>query len=120
MPGRAVRQRRVGGGREFDGPRTDSNKVVALWHWAENSRANQPSDPTGRSASFHVARSVAVTHIRSVPLQRWIAPQLSKLVQKAPSGPNWVHEIKFDGFRMAARIERSKVQLLTRSGLDWT
>jgi bifunctional non-homologous end joining protein LigD len=53
-------------------------------------------------------------------LPRWIAPQLSKLVETAPTGPKWVHEIKFDGFRMAARIERGKVQLLTRSGLDWT
>jgi len=50
----------------------------------------------------------------------WIEPQLSKLVEKAPAGDNWVHEIKFEGYRMAARIERGKVQLLTRSGLDWT
>jgi bifunctional non-homologous end joining protein LigD len=55
-----------------------------------------------------------------MPLPRWVEPQLSKLVERAPTGPNWVHEIKFDGYRMAARIERSKVQLLTRSGLDWT
>ena len=55
-----------------------------------------------------------------MPLPRWVEPQLSKLVEKAPTGPRWVHEIKFDGYRMAARIERGKVQLLTRSGLDWT
>ena len=55
-----------------------------------------------------------------MPSPRWIAPQLSKLVEKAPTGPNWVHEIKFDGYRMAARIDCGKVQLLTRSGLDWT
>jgi bifunctional non-homologous end joining protein LigD len=55
-----------------------------------------------------------------MPLPRWVEPQLSKLVEKAPSGPQWVHEIKFDGYRMAVRIERGKVQLLTRSGLDWT
>ena len=30
-----------------------------------------------------------------------------------------MHEIKFDGYRMAARIDRGKVQLLIRSGLDW-
>ena len=53
-----------------------------------------------------------------MPLPRWVEPQLSKLVEKAPTGPQWVHEIKFDGFRMAARIDRGKVQLLTRSGLD--
>ena len=55
-----------------------------------------------------------------MPSPRWVEPQLSKLVAKAPTGPNWVHEIKFDGYRMAARIDRGKVQLLNRSGLDWT
>ena len=55
-----------------------------------------------------------------MPPPRRIQPQLSKLVEKPPTGPNWVHEIKFDGFRMAARLNRGKVQLLTRSGLDWT
>jgi bifunctional non-homologous end joining protein LigD len=53
-------------------------------------------------------------------LPHWIKPQLSKLVAKAPTGPQWVHEIKFDGYRMAARVDRGKVQLLTRFGLDWT
>ena len=40
--------------------------------------------------------------------------------RKSATGPRWVHEIKFDGYRMAARIDSGKVQLLTRSGLDWT
>jgi ATP-dependent DNA ligase len=53
-------------------------------------------------------------------LPRWIEPQLCELVEKAPSGPGWVHEVKFDGYRMAARINHGNVQLLTRSGLDWT
>jgi ATP-dependent DNA ligase len=43
-----------------------------------------------------------------------------KLAEKAPTGKLWVHEIKFDGYRIAARIDRGKVQLLTRSGLDWS
>jgi len=42
------------------------------------------------------------------------------MVEVAPSGPQWVHEIKLDGYRMGARIERGRVQLLTRTGLDWT
>jgi DNA ligase D-like protein (predicted ligase) len=53
-------------------------------------------------------------------LPKWIKPQLCKLAAKAPSGPLWVHEIKFDGYRIAARIDQGAVQLLTRSGLDWT
>jgi DNA ligase D-like protein (predicted ligase) len=50
----------------------------------------------------------------------WIKPQLCKLVDKAPTGGQWVHEVKFDGYRMAARIDRGNVRLLTRTGLDWT
>jgi len=50
------------------------------------------------------------------PLPRWIPPQLCQPVEIAPSGPQWLHEIKLDGFRMSARIERGRVQLLTRTG----
>ena len=57
---------------------------------------------------------------RDSALPRFIPPQLSQLVEKPPSGPQWVHEIKLDGFRMAARIDNGRVQLLTRTGLDWT
>jgi DNA ligase D-like protein (predicted ligase) len=58
--------------------------------------------------------------VKNPGLPRFIEPQLCKLVETAPSGEQWVHEVKFDGYRMAARIDRGKVQLLTRSGLDWT
>ena len=57
---------------------------------------------------------------RALPLPPWIPPQLTQLVQAAPSGPQWLHEIKLDGFRMAARIERGGATLLTRTGLDWS
>jgi ATP-dependent DNA ligase len=53
-------------------------------------------------------------------LPRWIEPQLTKLATKAPSGAQWVHENKFGGYRIAARIDRGRVNLVTRSGLDWT
>jgi bifunctional non-homologous end joining protein LigD len=41
-------------------------------------------------------------------------------VDNAPEGEGWLHEIKLDGYRTAARIEGGKVRLLTRTGLDWT
>jgi len=53
-------------------------------------------------------------------MPRWVEPQLSQLVKEAPDGPDWLHEIKFDGYRMHARLDRGRVQLLTRKGLDWT
>jgi bifunctional non-homologous end joining protein LigD len=50
----------------------------------------------------------------------WVKPQLCKLVDAPPQGPEWLHEIKYDGYRMHARLDRGRVQLLTRTGLDWT
>jgi bifunctional non-homologous end joining protein LigD len=50
------------------------------------------------------------------PLPLFVPPQLSQTVKKPPSGPQWVHEIKLDGFRMAARVDNSRAQLLTRTG----
>ena len=50
----------------------------------------------------------------------WIAPQLTRLVDEAPDGPGWLHEIKYDGYRMHARIDGSDIRLLTRTSLDWS
>jgi hypothetical protein len=57
---------------------------------------------------------------RSAALPLFVTPQLSQPVEKPPCGPQWLHEIKLDGYRMAARIDNGRVQLLTRTGLDWT
>jgi bifunctional non-homologous end joining protein LigD len=57
---------------------------------------------------------------REAPLPDFVPPSLATLRDEAPSGEGWVHEIKFDGYRMQARLERGKVRLLTRKGLDWT
>ncbi len=50
----------------------------------------------------------------------FIEPQLCQSVERPPAGEGWVHEIKFDGYRMQMRVEAGKVTLKTRSGLDWT
>ena len=51
---------------------------------------------------------------------KWIKPQLTRLVDEAPTGKEWLREIKYDGYRMHARIDGDKNQLLTRTGLDWS
>lgn len=50
----------------------------------------------------------------------WIAPQLARLVDQPPDGDDWLHEIKLDGYRLHARLDRGQVRLLTRTGLDWS
>ena len=57
---------------------------------------------------------------RKAVLPPFVEPALATLTDAAPSGANWLFEIKHDGYRMQARIDGGRVKLLTRSGLDWT
>lgn len=63
---------------------------------------------SGKLAGAHKAR---------IPAQ--LKPQLATLVESAPEG-GWQYEIKFDGYRIMARIDQDEVQLFTRNGHDWT
>lgn len=53
-------------------------------------------------------------------LPAFVEPCLASLAETAPDSDEWLHEIKFDGYRLQARLDRGKVKLLTRRGLDWT
>ncbi|HEX3659112.1 MAG TPA: DNA ligase D [Pirellulales bacterium] len=53
-------------------------------------------------------------------LPAFVEPQLATLTREPPEGDEWVHEIKLDGYRMIARIDRGKVKLLSRREQDWT
>ena len=57
---------------------------------------------------------------RAAAMPEFIAPQLCKSLSRPPSGSDWVHEIKFDGYRMQLRVENGKAVMRTRKGLDWT
>ena len=66
------------------------------------------------------AATQALAHARHASLPSFVEPALATLVDKAPEGARWIHEIKFDGYRIQARLELGKVRLMTRKGLDWT
>jgi len=53
-------------------------------------------------------------------LPDFIAPQLCKLLDRPPGGRGWVHEVKFDGYRMQLRVQDGSARIRTRKGLDWT
>ncbi|HLH92577.1 MAG TPA: DNA ligase D [Xanthobacteraceae bacterium] len=72
------------------------------------------------------ARKVALPDIGKIAnarkklLPTFVAPMLASPSEKPPRGPQWVHEIKHDGYRIQARIDGGKLQMLTRKNLDWT
>src|SRR5882757_10598932 len=47
-------------------------------------------------------------------------PQLATLVTAPPGGDAWLHELKYDGYRIGCRIDGKHVALLSRRGKDWT
>ncbi|MGB3645112.1 MAG: DNA ligase D [Mesorhizobium sp.] len=80
--------------------KTAAGKKPKVWH--SNKPATRKERPAGtRKLEF-------------------IEPELATLEKNAPGGKEWLHEVKFDGYRMQAAIAGTGVRLLTRSGLDWT
>ena len=73
-----------------------------------------------RKAKTRKAKAKPVPGARVAPLPDFIPPCLALLGVTALDSADWIHEIKFDGYRMQARIDNGDVRLLTRKALDWT
>jgi len=86
-----------------------------IWH------SDKPADEQPEATPPLPAKNRAPFKPRGKsPLPDFIAPQLATRVAQPPAGRDWLHEIKFDGYRVIARIEDGKITLLTRRGHDWT
>jgi bifunctional non-homologous end joining protein LigD len=57
---------------------------------------------------------------KKASLPDFVEPLLATLVSKPPVGDQWIHEIKFDGYRLQVHIDDGKITFITRGGLDWT
>jgi bifunctional non-homologous end joining protein LigD len=93
--------------------------------WAKTKRpgtAGQSSSSVATKTPSAKAAAKAAGRKRTDadPLPSFVEPCLATLQDKPPAGENWLHEVKFDGYRLQARIAGGKAKLLTRSGLDWT
>ena len=86
----------------------DSRKGLAASERQQADPAKRPKQPASTQAAAPVA------------LPSFIPPQLCRSVERPSSGSDWVHEIKFDGYRIQMRVEAGEVTLKTRKGLDWT
>lgn len=81
------------------------------------------ADAVWDSKTGLAAKKRKSTGTRTGPATRlpdFIAPQLCETLSKPPSSEGWVHEIKFDGYRIQLRVADGAVALKTRKGLDWT
>jgi len=74
----------------------------------------------GRHTRTKTAKKPAAAKRMKSAMPDFIPPQLCETLARPPSADGWIHEIKFDGYRIQMRIEDGEVTLKTRKGLDWT
>ncbi|QNM97954.1 DNA ligase D [Chitinimonas koreensis] len=78
---------------------------------AARSEAEPPAEAPAGSSAMPACRA---------PMPDFIEPQLASLVERAPHGGDWLAELKYDGYRILARVDRGEVQIRTRNRKDWT
>lgn len=102
----------VASGRDLETIATDKDRV---WHSNKSVVENISKKKDAVSSPIKGRKAI-------LPLM--LTPQLATLVQKPPEGDEWLHEIKYDGYRILARIKKNKskreVQLFSRNEKDWT
>ena len=92
-----------------------------VWHSNRSPAAPPPREAPPLTRAAKLRRAPAATPGRkAVALPRFVPPQLATLVTEPPAGDEWLHEMKFDGYRILARLERGRVRLLSRNAKDWT
>ena len=111
--GRTMEQIAAGKGRKPKPFMMASGDVEADAVW--DSKTGLAADERKKNRS-----SKAVATSTAADLPDFIAPQLCETLDRPPAGDNWLHEIKFDGYRIQMRVANGKATLKTRKGLDWT
>jgi bifunctional non-homologous end joining protein LigD len=90
-------------------------------------RKDSPAEKVASAKSSAAGKKTKVADFSSAlkkapkeKLPDFIAPELALQSETPPGGEGWLHELKLDGYRIQARKDGDGVQLLTRTGLDWT
>ena len=85
-------------------------------------RASKPAKPATDHPAGAAAAAPGTTlkGARKAAMPDFLEPTLATLAAAPPAGKQWLHEIKFDGYRLQTHVQDGKIRLLTRGGLDWT
>jgi bifunctional non-homologous end joining protein LigD len=104
-------------GRSLEQIAVDADRV---WHSNKSVAANIQGGAVGKPRPKTVAGLAKTKGARKATLPDAIEAQLASAAKSPPTGPAWVHEIKYDGYRMLCRIVRGQARLVSRTANDWT
>ncbi|HEY0552753.1 MAG TPA: DNA polymerase ligase N-terminal domain-containing protein, partial [Thermoanaerobaculia bacterium] len=99
------------------------DKVSAVAAKAVSKKAPAKKAPAKKAPAKKLAAKSAKSAIpgaRKAAMPRTIEPELATLVDAVPPGQEWVHEIKYDGYRVLCKVRDGEARLITRHGKDWT
>ncbi|RPH78508.1 MAG: DNA ligase D, partial [Nitrospiraceae bacterium] len=85
--------------------------------WQSNPSAGKQAKSIPRP---HERGKKQLVGARRKPQENSIRPQLATLADEAPVGEEWVHELKYDGYRILCRVKNGSAKLVTRNDHDWT
>ena len=102
------------------GARPEADAVWTDDRTADTPGKAAPATKPAAKAKARVAAKPARKAAAQTPIPDFVPPQLCTNIPRPPSDGSWVHEIKFDGYRMQLRVEGGRATLKTRKGLDWT
>jgi bifunctional non-homologous end joining protein LigD len=91
-----------------------------VWSSRQGGEVAQAENKETRKRGKPAIDPAALPKAKPETLPKFIEPMLPSAAEKAPSSAEWVHEVKYDGYRVQVRLEHGKARLLTRQGLDWT
>jgi len=115
--GRTMEQIAAGKG---PGPKPFMRKSRKTANAADVWHSNRSQREMPERAALSLTRARPLPRRRAAHMPQFIEPQLCSVCERAPSGAQWVHEVKFDGYRMQVRVAKGNATLRTRKGLDWT
>jgi len=109
----------IKGDDQFARSSQDYRLIDALPRSAVSDRSLEEIEANEDAPQVEVDRE-SMPQAKRKKLPKTFRPQLATPANQTPQDDRWVHEIKFDGYRLLARIEKGEVRLITRRGNDWT
>jgi bifunctional non-homologous end joining protein LigD len=106
----------VASGRSLEEIAADPERV---WH-SNKSVAENVKSGAVRTARPKLSDLAKVPGARKARALEWLQPELATLVDKAPPGDDWIHEIKYDGYRMLCHVKFGRATVYSRNRKDWT
>src|SRR3569623_1990461 len=107
---------------DFVDPKTDRpiSKTARRKSWKGVAKKTAAIEPDAEDLAGYSTENLPQSAVRAAPSAEAFEPELCRAQDTPPQGEGWLHEVKWDGYRIVATVVRGKVRLKSRNGIEWT